>query len=135
MKYLILLILFISTSFASSAKFIEEMKYETVYTQALQKAKSQDKILMMVATTQSCPWCRKFERQTLSKDEINSEIKSNFIALSVDQELKNFPSQFEVKVVPTIYFINPKDESVLAKILGYKNKIDFKEILDEVKTK
>lgn len=85
MKYLILLILFISTSFASSAKFIEEMKYETVYTQALQKAKSQDKILMMVATTQSCPWCRKFERQTLSKDEINSEIKSNFIALSVDK--------------------------------------------------
>lgn len=135
MKYFLLLILFISSLFSSSTKFIEDMKYETVYNEALKKAKNENKILMMVATTQSCPWCRKFERQTLSKDEINSTIQKKFTPLSVDQELKNFPSKFEVKVVPTIYFINPKDESVIARVLGYKNKTEFKEIVDEVKTK
>lgn len=133
MKYILFLLFLVSLSFASSAEFIKEMKYETLYETALQKAKNENKILMMVATSQSCPWCRKLERQTLKKDEINSVIQSKFIPLSVDQDLKNFPSIFEVKVVPTIYFINPKDESVISKVLGYKNKKEFAEIISEVK--
>lgn len=133
MKYILFLLFLVSVSFASSAEFIKEMKYETLYETALQKAKNENKILMMVATSQSCPWCRKLERQTLKKDEINSVIQSKFIPLSVDQDLKNFPSNFEVKVVPTIYFINPKDESVISKVLGYKNKKEFAEIISEVK--
>lgn len=133
MKYILFLLFLVSVSFASSAEFIKEMKYETLYETALQKAKNENKILMMVATSQSCPWCRKLERQTLKKDEINSVIQSKFIPLSVDQDLKNFPSNFELKVVPTIYFINPKDESVISKVLGYKNKKEFAEIISEVK--
>lgn len=133
MKYILFLLFLVSVSFASSAEFIKEMKYETLYETALEKAKNENKILMMVATSQSCPWCRKLERQTLKKDEINSVIQSKFIPLSVDQDLKNFPSNFELKVVPTIYFINPKDESVISKVLGYKNKKEFAEIISEVK--
>jgi len=133
MKYILFLLFLVSLSFASSAEFIKEMKYETLYETALQKAKNENKILMMVATSQSCPWCRKLERQTLKKDEINSVIQSKFIPLSINQDLKNFPSKFEVKVVPTIYFINPKDESVISKVLGYKNKKEFAEIISEVK--
>ena len=118
--------------YASSSKFIEEMKYETNYDIALEKAKENNKIIMMVASTNSCPWCRKLERQTLKKDEINTIIQENFIALSVDQDLKNYPDKFEVKVVPTIYFINSKDESVIKKVLGYQNKKEFSKILEEI---
>lgn len=132
MKYILLLILLISGMFASSSKFIEEMGYETVYKKALQKAKKENKSLMMIASTKSCPWCRKLERQTLKRDNINEIIQKNFIALAVDQDLENYPKKYEVKVVPTIYFINPNDESVKKRVLGYKNKKEFAKILAEV---
>lgn len=132
MKLILLLILFVSGVFASSSQFIEEMKYETNYDVALKKAKENKKILMMFASTKSCPWCRKLERQTLNKENINSLIQENFVPVAVDQELKDFPQKFEVKVVPTIYFINPNDETVVGKALGYKNKTDFENILKEV---
>lgn len=117
---------------ASSKKFVEEMGYETVYETALKKAIDEKKSIMMIASTKSCPWCRKFERQTLKKDEINKIIKNNFIPLSVDQDLENYPKKFEVKVVPTIYFINPNDETVIEKVLGYKNKKEFSKVLSKV---
>jgi thioredoxin-related protein len=90
---------------------------------------------MMIASTKSCPWCRKLERQTLTRDNINNIIQKNFVPLAVDQDLKNYPKKYEVKVVPTVYFINPKDESVIKKVLGYKNKKEFSKILDEVVSK
>lgn len=133
MRYLLFLSLLTFKIFASSLEFIEEMKYETNYEIASKKAVSQNKILMMVVTSKSCPWCRKLERQTLKKDEINNLIQSSFIPLSVDQDLKNFPLKYEVKVVPTIYFIDAKNGEILQKVMGYKTKKDFEEILNEVK--
>jgi len=135
MKYILLLILLLSGLYASSSKFIEQMNYETVYEKALEKAKKQNKSIMMIASTKSCPWCRKLERQTLKRENINNIIQKNFIPLAVDQDLGNYPKKFEVKVVPTVYFINPEDESVVKKVLGYKNRKEFSKILDEVVSK
>ncbi len=132
MKYILISLFLVFNLYGSSSKFIEEMKYETNYDIALQKAKENNKIIMMIASANSCPWCRKLERQTLKKDEINDIIQKNFIPLAVDQDLKNYPDKYEVKVVPTIYFINPKDESLVKKVLGYKNRKDFKLILEEI---
>lgn len=132
MKYILVCLLLVINLNATSKKFIEKMGYETSYDLALQKAKDSNKTLMMIASTKDCPWCRKLERQTLKKENISDFIKKNFIALSVDKDKANYPKKFEVKVVPTIYFINPKDESVINRTLGYKNKKDLKIILEKV---
>ena len=130
--FLVLLVgLFLNLN-ATSNKFIEEMAYEVDYKIALQKAKKLNKPLLMIASQVTCPWCRKLERQTLKKKTIDTFIKENFIPLSVDKDLLNYPKKFEVKVVPTMFFINPKDETVIKKVLGYKNKKEFKEILEKV---
>ena len=117
---------------ATSLKFIEQMNYEVDYKLALQKAKESNKAIMMVVSQVTCPWCRKLERQTLKKQEIDTLVKKSFIALSVDKDKLNYPKKFEVKVVPTIFFIDAKDETVILKVLGYKNKKDFKQILEKV---
>lgn len=117
---------------ATSEKFIKEMNYEDDYKIALEKAKKENKLIMMIVSQVTCPWCRKLERQTLKKKKIDILVKENFIALSVDKDKLNYPKKFEVKVVPTIFFINSKDETVIKKVLGYKNKKDFKEILEKV---
>lgn len=135
MKYILLLILLLNGLFASSSEFIEKMNYEIIYEKALERAIKENKSIMMIASTKSCPWCRKLERQTLTRDNINNIIQKNFVPLAVDQDLKNYPKKYEVKVVPTVYFINPKDESVIKKVLGYKNKKEFSKILDEVVSK
>ncbi len=135
MKYILLLILLLNGLFASSSKFIENMNYETIYEKALERAIKENKSIMMIASTKSCPWCRKLERQTLKRENINNIIQKNFVPLSVDQDLKNYPKKYEVKVVPTVYFINPKNESVIKKVLGYKNRKEFSKILDEVVSK
>lgn len=132
MKYLFFIVLFVSSLFASS-KFIEEMKYETNYELALQKAKNENKNLMMLVTSKSCPWCRKLERQTLSKENINSLIQKSYVPLNVDQDLKNYPKNLEVKYVPTVYFINPKNGKLIEKVVGYKNKKEFTNVLGNIK--
>ena len=109
------------------------MKYETNYETAFNKAKSENKNLMMLVTSQSCPWCRKFERQTLKKEDINDMIQKSYIPLNVDQDLKNYPKNFEVRYVPTVYFIDSKNGKVIVKSVGYKTKKEFLNILGNVK--
>ena len=132
MKY-IFLILFIISGLFSSSKFTEEMKYETNYEVALNKAKNENKNLMMLVTSESCPWCRKLERQILKKEDINDLIQKSYVPLNVDQDLKNYPKKFEVKYVPTVYFIDSKNGKVIEKSVGYKNKKEFTTILGKIK--
>lgn len=139
MKRTVLILIFIfsivSNLNATSEKFIKQMAYESDYKVALEKAKATNKAIMMVVSQTTCPWCRKLERQTLKKKNIDKLIKENFIPLSLDKDLMKYPKQFETKVVPTIFFINSKDEMIIKKILGYKNKKDFKNILEKVVSK
>ena len=107
------------------------MNYEVDYKTALEKAKKENKNIMMVISQTTCPWCRKLERQTLKKENINSLVKENFIALSIDKDIINYPKKYEAKVVPTIFFVNAKDETIIKKVLGYKNKKDFQKILEK----
>lgn len=135
MRYILLFLLLVVSLNASSKKFIEKMGYETNFEQALEKAKEESKTLMMIGSTKSCPWCRKMERQTLSRKNIANIIKENFIVVAVDQDLGNYPKKYEIKVVPTIYFINSKTEEVKERVLGYKSKKEFTKILDKVTSK
>ncbi|PLY08454.1 MAG: hypothetical protein C0625_02365 [Arcobacter sp.] len=94
--FLVLIFTFsiVSSLNATSAKFIKEMNYESDYKTALEKAKKANKSVFMVVSETTCPWCRKLERQTLKKKNINSIIKENFIPLSVEKDINNYPKQF-----------------------------------------
>lgn len=132
---IVLLALTITSLDATSVKFNKEMNYETDYKKALVKAKKENKMLMIVFSQTTCPWCRKFERQTLKKNNIDTLIKEDFIPLSLDKDIKNYPKIYETKVVPTIFFVNAKNETIIKKVLGYKNKKDFYTILEKVNKK
>lgn len=121
--------------FAAPQDFIDEMRYETNYASALKKAKEHNKAIMMVISTESCPWCRKLERQTLRKDNINEIVKANFIPLAITRDVGEYPKQFIAKVVPTVYFIDPKDEKPFDISYGYKNKKIYEDVLNTAKSK
>jgi len=132
MKNLFFLVVFIVYGFGSSHNFIEKYNYEVDYKSGLEKAKKANKPILLVLSTKTCPWCRKFERQTLKKEVIDNIIKANFIPIALDKNSGIYPKKFTPKVVPTVYFIDPKDQSIIFTSYGYKNKNNFKKILLDI---
>lgn len=135
-KILLFVFLLIYTNlYAISSDFIRAMGYESTYEKALLKAKKENKDIMMVVVQKSCPWCRKMEKQTLQRDSIDKLVKKSFIPLLVDEASNDYPKKFEAKLFPTTMFIDVKNEKLISKTLGYKNKKEFQEILEEVNKK
>ena len=101
------------------------MGYETNYQAALAKAKKEHKNLMLVLTTNYCPWCRKFETNVLHKEEVNQEIHKNYVPLILNRDEKQFPAQFTSTFTPVIYFIDAGNEKILHKVTGYSQREEF----------
>ncbi len=132
MRALILLTLLSTLIFAQTLEeFAAKYHYETDYKVALQKAKEQHKFVFFVMVTNYCPWCRKYEKRTLSNASINAEIQKRFIPLILNREKGQFPDQFKTPIVPVTYIVNHKDESIVTKEMGYKKKKYLLKILDK----
>ena len=84
--FIITLFAVLTLSASDIAEFAERMSYETEYKSALEIAKKGDKKLMMVMVTNYCPWCRKFEKRTLIKDEVNTLVHKDYVPLILNRE-------------------------------------------------
>ncbi|MDF1882997.1 thioredoxin family protein [Sulfurimonas sp. SAG-AH-194-C21] len=131
-KIVILLLISLSLFGANVDKFAKEMGFERDYKTALSKAKKEDKVLMMVLGADYCPWCRKFERKTLNSSLLKSRLQTEVVTLVVDKkfDIESFPEQFRTQFTPKVFFINPKDESVILDTTGYIKKKHFEESLN-----
>ncbi len=132
MKIILIVSLLTTLIFAQTLEeFAKKHNYETDYNVALNKAKKADKLIFFVMVTNYCPWCRKYEKRTLSDKNIDAEIHKHFIPLILNREKGNFPDQFKTPIVPVTYIVNYKDESIGTKEMGYKGKKDLREILSK----
>lgn len=133
MKKTILLLLLTLTLFGANVDdFAQEMGFERDYKTALTRAKKENKILMMVLGADYCPWCRKFERKTLNSSLLKSRLQTEVVTLVVDKkfDIKSFPKEFRTQFTPKVFFINPKDETVILDTTGYIKKNLFAKNLD-----
>lgn len=138
MKYLLVLFVFSVALFGANIdKFASANDYQRDYKSAISIAKKENKPVMLVIVGDYCPWCRKFERKTLQKKVIADEVKENFVPIIVDKKFDkdSFPQKFHAKRVPTVYFIDPKNESLFFESLGYVKKGDFLDTLNVAKSK
>ena len=136
MKKLFLTLLFTLSLFGSNVdNFAKEMGFERDYKTALMKAKAQNKPLMMVLGADYCPWCRKFERKTLSSKLIKPELEKEVITLVVDKkyDIETFPKEFQTQMTPRVFFINPLTQKSFYQTAGYKKKKDYLEDLRAMK--
>jgi thioredoxin-related protein len=111
--------------------FAKEMQFHRDYKTALSQAKKENKVLMMVVSSDYCPWCRKFENRTLKSPRIKPTLHKDIITLVVDAkyDVDSFPEKFKTKYTPYVFFINPKDENILTQSVGYTKKKEFAETL------
>ena len=133
MKKIIILLLLSLTLFGANVdNFAQEMGFERDYKTALTRAKKENKILMMVLGADYCPWCRKFERKTLNSSLLKKRLQTEVVTLVVDKkfDIETFPSKFQTQFTPKVFFINPKDETIILDTTGYIKKKHFAENLD-----
>lgn len=131
MKILLILFMFLGSVYGANYKeFAKKMKYETSYEVALEKAKKSKKDIMFFMIANFCPWCVKFEKKVLLKEDINQAVHKKYIPLIVNREEGNFPKQFETPIVPAVYFVDYKTQKIKTTVVGYNNRIKF---INEIK--
>lgn len=135
MKKILIFMLFSISVFALNMdEFASQMGYQRDYNTAIELAKKENKPLMLVVSTDYCPWCRKFERKTLKYSEVAIKVNKEFTAAVIDKrrDKGKYPSQYASPITPAVFFINPHDGSTIAKSVGYIKKADYIEKLESV---
>ena len=128
MKFIVIS-LFLSYALIASSSF-KELGYETNYNTALKKAKDQNKQIVMVLVSSHCPWCERLEEEVLFLEYTNELLQKNYIPLVQYSGGDEFPAKFDSYVVPTIHFIDSKNESLIESIYGFNNNWRFYEIIE-----
>ena len=134
MRLLFILFIFTLSLQATSHSAVEAGYYKN-YEQALIVAKAEKKPLMLIVVTSYCPWCRKFERKSLSSSKAKAYIVAHFVAVIVDRnkDAKLFPAIYQTPRIPTVYYIDPQSEKAYWETVGYLNKSDLSEALEDAK--
>ena len=121
---------------------------------ALNKAKSENKRVIIDVYTDWCGWCKKMDAEAYSNTEVKKIIEENFVVVKLDAEGsgklkyngKEYTEEqlsyyFEVFSFPTTIFLEPDgkvidfkyDNTTMKSVPGYFTTDDFKKILNYIK--
>lgn len=93
------------------------------YQDALVLAKDHDRDIVLLFTSDNCPWCDK-QKDVLTDPEVVAKLK-NYVVCFVDlRKEKDIAKNYRVRSVPS-YFLIDKEEKIIKKNVGYKNKSEF----------
>lgn len=129
------LLLMVGVGFASEDSFSQEFAYLSSYKEAHAQSLKNNKPLMILFVTTSCPWCQKLKHQVLKKEEVNAFIHNAFIPVMLDKESDAFPKDLMPFAVPTLSFVGAKKEQEFFKIIGYKPLEEALTLLKRAKAK
>ena len=111
MRYLILI-------FALGISLIaSELHFEHDFNTALQKAKNQNKEVMMMYSAPWCPECNYMKEVVFKNKEVAEYIQKHFIVLNLDVQKDTLPAGFNFPGIPAFFFLdgNAKEKN---KIIG-----------------
>ena len=97
------------------------LKQADSYEHAIEQGIKTDKNILMFMHNPHCPWCTKMEHETLSNLDVIKYINKNYIFVSIDVDMDDFPSKFRPIGTPTTYVVNPKTEEKVFTMKGYKS--------------
>ena len=100
MRYLLIM------SVLSIVLIANELHFEHDFTKALQKAKSQNKEVMMMYSATWCPECNYMKEVVFKNKEVSDYIQTHFIVLSLDIQKDKLPDGFDFIGIPTFFFID-----------------------------
>jgi len=109
----------------------------TTYENALQKAHSQNKIIMLDVYTNWCVWCKRMDKDVYSDPKVKAELDKYFAPVKLNAEApdvhtfrgqaqseQNFAAQLGIEAYPTIVFMSA-DEKPIKVLPGYVPAAEF----------
>lgn len=86
--------------------FAGEIRYEHHFDQALQKAKVDDKKVLMLYSAEWCPECNYMKEIVFKEKEVSEYIERHFVVLSLDIQKDDLPKGFDYIGIPTFFIID-----------------------------
>ncbi len=112
--------------------FANGLQFEHNFDKALQKAKEQNKEVMMMYSAVWCPECNYMEEVVFKNKKVSTYMEKNFVVLLLDIQKDTLPNGFEYPGIPVFFFIdeNSKEKN---KIIGGSKVNVFLQKLKAVK--
>jgi thioredoxin-related protein len=105
------------------------------YREALNKARSEDKPVMLHFTASWCSWCKKMKRETYTDRRVIRYLGENYAVSLVDTEkLPTLSRKYRVGSLPTLWFLDA-DGKPLTSVPGYVGADKLLRILEYISTK
>lgn len=114
------------------------IRWEHRLEDALKKAKSSGKPVMIDFWAEWCGWCHRLDQTTYVDPDVARLITTDFIAVKIDTEAgkrsAEIASKYGVQSLPTIAFISPSGRPI-DRISGFQGPGPFPRTLETVKAK
>ena len=123
MRLLILAFMLVSSLYSAN------LDWSNDYKKGLIDAKKENKLVYILITSDSCKWCRKFEKTTLQDKAIQKRLYGEFITIHLSRDRDKIPKIFETAPIPRHYFTDTKG-NILYSSLGHRGVECFDAFMD-----
>ena len=123
MKYFLALLLTLASLQGQSIDLQEE------YSVALQKAKSEDKPLMIYLYMLNCYPCRYMNEKVLTDKRVIDYLAENYIVVKLYTNDKGLPKELRAEMSPVFHFLNSQNSDMLESVAGGRDADRFLRLL------
>lgn len=104
----------------------EDASFNRIY-----KEHTDDKIVLMIYTTSSCPQCAYMKQKVFKENKVNAFMRKHFVILEKNIHKDNLPDGFEYFGIPTMFFINSNGVNI-EKVVGSSRAEPFLKQLKQI---
>ena len=127
MKLLFTILLSTISLFAAGINFEKDLQT------AKEKAIVENKKLMIMYSTPTCPECNYMKKKVFKNKEIISYTNKNFVSVILDIKKDEKILPYKFIGIPTVYFADAKDMKLLSKKIGGTREAQFLDVLKQVR--
>jgi len=95
------------------------LEIETSYALAVDKAKSQNKPILLVVTQNNCAWCEKLKKETLESPKISQILSKEYVVVAINKDRQKLPSGVTARLAPTSFLLNHEQKQLDKPLVGF----------------